>query len=167
MILLDARPQLARQLPSEGPILLWRDGRAGRDGLLLLVEVCPFPGCPLRHVDVMAYRTDDSLVAVEVDGSDVRTRHQHSAAAPPRLVLLAAVDLDAGRVDCADDRADGAALAWLREELDGELLAAMRTRFLRERRAFDAPYVRGLPRVRRNDPCPCGSGRKFKVCCLM
>lgn len=22
------------------------------------------------------------------------------------------------------------------------------------------------PRIGRNDPCPCGSGRKFKVCCL-
>ena len=22
------------------------------------------------------------------------------------------------------------------------------------------------PKVGRNDPCPCGSGKKFKVCCL-
>jgi hypothetical protein len=28
------------------------------------------------------------------------------------------------------------------------------------------PYVRELPKVGRNDPCPCGSGRKFKKCCL-
>lgn len=26
-------------------------------------------------------------------------------------------------------------------------------------------YVRGAPKVGRNDPCPCGSGRKFKQCC--
>jgi uncharacterized protein len=25
---------------------------------------------------------------------------------------------------------------------------------------------RGKPKVRRNDPCPCGSGRKYKKCCL-
>ncbi len=24
----------------------------------------------------------------------------------------------------------------------------------------------GIPKTRRNDPCPCGSGRKFKKCCL-
>ena len=29
-----------------------------------------------------------------------------------------------------------------------------------------APVTRGTPKVGRNDPCPCGSGRKFKKCCL-
>jgi hypothetical protein len=28
------------------------------------------------------------------------------------------------------------------------------------------PFVREAPKVGRNDPCPCGSGRKFKRCCL-
>ena len=28
------------------------------------------------------------------------------------------------------------------------------------------PYVREFPKVGRNDPCPCGSGRKYKKCCL-
>ena len=27
------------------------------------------------------------------------------------------------------------------------------------------PFVRSGPRVGRNDPCPCGSGRKYKKCC--
>jgi SEC-C motif-containing protein len=27
------------------------------------------------------------------------------------------------------------------------------------------PFVRTEPKVGRNDPCPCGSGRKFKKCC--
>jgi len=27
------------------------------------------------------------------------------------------------------------------------------------------PVVRDAPKVGRNDPCPCGSGRKFKRCC--
>jgi SEC-C motif-containing protein len=26
-------------------------------------------------------------------------------------------------------------------------------------------YVRGGPKVGRNDPCSCGSGKKFKKCC--
>lgn len=29
-----------------------------------------------------------------------------------------------------------------------------------------APVTRESPRVGRNDPCPCGSGKKFKKCCL-
>ena len=27
-------------------------------------------------------------------------------------------------------------------------------------------YVRQQPKVGRNDPCPCGSGKKYKKCCL-
>jgi uncharacterized protein len=30
----------------------------------------------------------------------------------------------------------------------------------------DRPVRRAGPRVGRNDPCPCGSGRKYKHCCL-
>jgi uncharacterized protein YecA (UPF0149 family) len=26
--------------------------------------------------------------------------------------------------------------------------------------------VRAEPKIGRNDPCPCGSGRKYKKCCL-
>jgi len=29
------------------------------------------------------------------------------------------------------------------------------------------PYVRETPKVGRNDPCPCGSGKKYKKCCLL
>ena len=29
------------------------------------------------------------------------------------------------------------------------------------------PTQRDHPKVGRNDPCPCGSGKKYKVCCLM
>jgi preprotein translocase subunit SecA len=29
------------------------------------------------------------------------------------------------------------------------------------------PHVRSGPKVGRNDPCPCGSGKKFKKCCLV
>jgi len=36
--------------------------------------------------------------------------------------------------------------------VDGEMLA-------------DKPIVREEPKVGRNDPCPCGSGRKYKKCC--
>ena len=28
------------------------------------------------------------------------------------------------------------------------------------------PYLRPLPKIGRNDPCPCGSGKKYKKCCL-
>ena len=31
--------------------------------------------------------------------------------------------------------------------------------------ANDEPFVRATPKVGRNDPCPCGSGKKYKKCC--
>lgn len=31
--------------------------------------------------------------------------------------------------------------------------------------AVQEPYVRGGEKVGRNQPCPCGSGKKFKRCC--
>jgi SEC-C motif len=30
-----------------------------------------------------------------------------------------------------------------------------------------APHVRAAPKISRNDPCPCGSGKKYKKCCLV
>ena len=30
-----------------------------------------------------------------------------------------------------------------------------------------APHVRAAPKTGRNDPCPCGSGKKYKKCCLL
>ena len=28
-------------------------------------------------------------------------------------------------------------------------------------------FVRASPKIGRNDPCPCGSGKKHKKCCLV
>jgi len=30
--------------------------------------------------------------------------------------------------------------------------------------AAKAPVIRNTPKVGRNDPCPCGSGQKYKAC---
>jgi SEC-C motif domain protein len=37
----------------------------------------------------------------------------------------------------------------------------------REARLGPAPYKASTPKVGRNDPCPCGSGKKYKQCCLV
>jgi hypothetical protein len=38
--------------------------------------------------------------------------------------------------------------------------------FVREMKLHPTPDQLATGRVGRNDPCPCGSGKKFKVCCL-
>jgi len=30
----------------------------------------------------------------------------------------------------------------------------------------EVPFARSSPKVGRNDPCPCGSGKKLKKCCV-
>ncbi len=35
----------------------------------------------------------------------------------------------------------------------------------REQKSLGATYRRGIPKIGRNDPCPCGSGKKYKKCC--
>jgi len=37
--------------------------------------------------------------------------------------------------------------------------------FFREARMINNPKKRESPKIGRNDPCPCGSGRKYKKCC--
>lgn len=38
--------------------------------------------------------------------------------------------------------------------------------FTRTLRQGPAPVRSSAPKVGRNDPCPCGSGKKYKQCCL-
>lgn len=47
----------------------------------------------------------------------------------------------------------------------GQYARALREPFLQAGAGKGAPIVKPAPKVGRNDPCPCGSGRKFKKCC--
>lgn len=55
------------------------------------------------------------------------------------------------------------------KEMLKRLMADPRTRqFIKPMQLPPTPVQlsRRPPRVGRNDPCPCGSGKKFKKCCL-
>lgn len=51
------------------------------------------------------------------------------------------------------------------KEIDDEKWAQNFSRMLKE---FDREYTKAEPKrkIGRNDPCPCGSGKKYKQCCL-
>ncbi|MBR6014599.1 MAG: SEC-C domain-containing protein, partial [Firmicutes bacterium] len=38
-------------------------------------------------------------------------------------------------------------------------------RFIDGKMDTGEPYRREEPKIGRNDPCPCGSGKKYKKCC--
>ena len=47
-----------------------------------------------------------------------------------------------------------------------EALAKEERRFLKKMKISPTKQQLKRKRVGRNDPCPCGSGKKFKKCCL-
>lgn len=197
-----------RSIPDQGPILLLPADGEGR-GLILDVNVCPFPGCPERHVIV------DGFLVESGDGHAPEEREAEWA-------FVVSVDVDEPGAVHLEKCHDHVALGWFRGALDAELRAALRRRFELERERCDAvlraggtarqegssvaltrgrsgwsamaitpeqvvavlasmarggpaggqsrAWTRGgQPRARRagrNDPCPCGSGRKYKRCCL-
>ena len=65
------------------------------------------------------------------------------------------------------------AAEFLELDMDGDLDRmlnemdfAMRGGFYEaDRTPVQMPYVRTNPKIGRNDPCPCGSGKKYKKCC--
>ncbi len=59
-----------------------------------------------------------------------------------------------------------AALAELMEMTDNEFAAAtaLAGPDADDPEEFQEPYVRTEAKVGRNDPCPCGSGKKYKHC---
>ncbi len=212
-----------RLVPAEGPILLWPDAGGGeRWGHLLDVNVCPFPGCPERHVIV------DGFLVENLRRAGAGPGQQGFDGGAPRegerdWAFVVSVDVDPpGEVHVEKCR-DRWALRCFTEALDAELRAALLRRFESQRAGFDAVLRKGetappdgsslagtydgsgwskvplspdqmmavlavlergrreaeglrreafrrgpvqAPRIGRNDPCPCGSGRKYKRCCL-
>lgn len=48
-----------------------------------------------------------------------------------------------------------------------ETMPHERRQYMRQMEVPPTPRQLAKRRVGRNDPCPCGSGKKFKRCCLM
>jgi preprotein translocase subunit SecA len=94
----------------------------------------------LLHMDTPQLVSEDSFVAEEPDEDSFQFRHpsaQHQAAAP-----------QPARPSGNDD-----GMIYHGARLQDEI-----------ERPAQAPVKRTDPKVGRNDPCPCGSGKKYKKC---
>lgn len=82
--------------------------------------------------------------------------HSHSPGRAPEMayVEFSAYGLEGGVEHVLHEKA----------EFVREGGAWLYTRALRE---GPAPYVAAAKKPGRNDPCPCGSGRKYKHCCML
>ena len=65
----------------------------------------------------------------------------------------------------AQDRLEKPEVSRMRDAIPGAARAIF-SHWLAQRTPPAPPTRRASPKVGRNDPCPCGSGKKYKLCCL-
>jgi hypothetical protein len=201
-----ASPRPGRRIPARGPIFLWRDTDGRGEGLVLFVGVCPFPGCPERHVLVSGFAVSPGPGAGWTSWEEEELRMEAAWS------FTVSVDVDGAEGVQLERARDRRAVDWFIGALDDELRGALRERFEHERAARDAvlgeettpgegaeryrkagrlereipadrlaavmagfergvepkrpPVARSARRIGRNEACPCGSGKKYKRCCL-
>ncbi len=167
-----AKPWIDRQLPELGPLLFWRDAPdEGREGIACITTFCPDPECPCRDAALDVFAVDDHLLAVEVTRSgtvQMPSIPGGGAESKPTPRASCMVDLDSGSTTPDGGRQDEAVVAWLKEALDQDVLDLLRRRWIKMKPGLvgRSTPVRAAPTPGRNDPCPCGSGRKYKQCCI-
>ena len=106
------------------------------------------PAAPKSHAE----KTDAELAA-ELDAMSPEILAQAKAPGQRELILGIYRKMLVAGVDVADDKA---VKKWMQkhpEVLQGGETVKVET------------VRRDAPKVGRNDPCPCGSGRKYKKCC--
>lgn len=111
-----------------------------------------------RHLHRTYLETAKKPYVEETAGGDVQwTRlviHAHDAGAKPETAFVdfSAYFEEGGREHAMHEKSEFV-------KIDGEWF------FKRPIRSGPAPVKSTTPKVGRNDPCPCGSGKKFKQCC--
>jgi hypothetical protein len=169
---LEARPWLDRQ--NEGNLwLLWRSAESDRrEGLLAAgFPVCTNPACDCSEVQVDLQGVDDGLMRAESSGDRLRLAFipDRPAAGVRGAAARLVIDSEAGE-RCRQE-GDRRLVDWFVDSLDTSLLEALRGAVRAAKaRAANAPAApvptpEAAGRLGRNDPCPCGSGKKYKRCC--
>jgi hypothetical protein len=110
------------------------------------------------------------LVAVPLDPAELPSSEGFGARFNGPEAMHGYVNIDSGDVE-ADDRNNRTPLTadwitYLRSAIDHELLHVLHDAWVEVKMDGDKPKpVTRQPTAGRNDPCPCGSGKKFKRCC--
>ena len=108
--------------------------------------------CAMRDVDPADLEESDMKSGL-VEGV---ARLEIPGSVRPQLPALCADFLEG--LEAEGRLGGGSTLAGYTRALKGAYLAAAE--------GSSKPIVRPGARIGRNDPCPCGSGRKYKKCCL-
>jgi hypothetical protein len=157
----------AKELPQPLDI---RNHTAGKDGYYPTTEFLSFEEVAIRHAvhreDIdEALRRLDRLVCFGFLHGDV----EQAAFAVAGLMLILIEDAaEAGKIDSEADVLPDNFFAPVSERTTA-ILDAATADVLSALDGMDevaVPIQREGPKVKRNDPCPCGSGKKHKKCCL-
>jgi uncharacterized protein YecA (UPF0149 family) len=124
--------------------------------------VCPEPS----DVAAVAQFCAGYIEAADTDGEWLKLAPAPQEMAGVRILAGHGDPPNSSDPDEAADLLRGlcALLPQLLSTIDAELQPA-RTAAIAALEAASQPFRRTAPKVGRNDPCPCGSGKKYKRCC--
>jgi hypothetical protein len=138
--MLRTDPSQRRQLCASQPDLFWRDGPTGRTGLVVLLHACVSPECACREVELLVHPVGEWAEGVSLTRKGLRY-HTHAGSKMPdsaealMAILRADLDIDTGELRLSEgahpNELDESVLAWLRDEMDGELLDHLADKMLR------------------------------------
>lgn len=143
------------------------------DGTYAMVDTyCTDLGCDCRKTMILVH-LDQRHVATINFGWESPEFYARWYGAPPDDRTLAELQGPCIDLNSPDLVSPGAMLAFFSALLDAPYLEHLRSQYTRFRAALATPTgaQRQVQRsggdgvIQRNQPCPCGSGRKFKVCC--
>ena len=133
---------------------------------------CVQPGCTCHDAVVLFY---------PVGAAEERLETEESPTTPPTVQPAAAVRFDLRRGTARvepDPPAEPSVALGLMKALERShpdvkslfterrrILRSLYSRHLRRTESRHRPTTPPKPKVGRNDPCPCGSGKKYKRCC--
>ncbi len=139
-VVLKPDPSSARQLSTDGPMAIWRDGTNGREGLVLSVQACGNAKCSCRDVAIEGWAVGEQLIGVSFNGLAIRFSFDGRPRTEERRVLAVSVDVDTGAVTHDAKRSESWAVEWFRKECDPELLESLRGQFDAAKRHASAPF---------------------------
>jgi hypothetical protein len=152
--MLKADPSKRRQLSASQPDLFWRDGPTGRTGLVVLLHACVSPDCPCREVELLVHPVGTWAEGISLTRKGLRYHTRAGSKLPDAAdalmaILRADLDIDTGELRLSEgahsNECDESVLAWLRDEMDGELLDHLADKMLR------AKSLRPLDRLEVDD----------------
>jgi len=153
--------QLQLDLASGQPLMLLLYGGNADDESLS--DYTPWCEAYLHGVDAAAEDWFEALGADDEQADSDEIAYLDEQISP---LLMLSGDAEAAARDAGDDWPSGPELDRQLVECEEKLPQAVTNiyRFWRAQRSIRT-VRRDQPKVGRNEPCPCGSGRKFKKCC--